>query len=55
MIIKALTNELRAIEGCIEHMEITDTAWCREYTVLRKKKRIVKNAIKKLQKLEENR
>lgn len=55
MIIEILKKELRAIEEGIAHMEMTDTAWHRDYTTLCKKKKIIKKAIRKLQKLEEKR
>lgn len=55
MIIEVLKNELRAIEGGIEHLDLNDMAWHRDYGILCKKKRIIKKAINKLQKLEENR
>ena len=55
MIIEILKTELKAIEGGIEHLDLNDMAWHRDYVTLCKKKRIIKKAIKKLQKLEENR
>ena len=53
--IQKLKDELRAIEEGITYMELSDTAWSPAYTNLCKKKRILKKAIKKLEKLEVNR
>ena len=50
--IEKLKQELRSIEEGIEYMELSDTAWSPAYTKLCKKRRILKKAIKKLQKLE---
>lgn len=50
--IEKLKQELRSIEEDIQYMELADTAWSPEYTTLCKKRRILKNAIKKLEKLE---
>lgn len=50
--IEKLKNELAAIEDGIYHMEMTDTAWSPAYTALCKKRRILKKAIRKLEKLE---
>lgn len=52
MLMKKLKTELRVIEEGIEHMELSDTAWSREYTKLRKQRRILKSTIKRLEKLE---
>lgn len=52
MLMKKLKTELRVIEEGIEHMELSDTAWSREYTKLCKQRRILKSTIKKLEKLE---
>lgn len=50
--IEKLRDELRSIEEGIEYMELTDTAWSPAYTILCKKRRLLKKTIKKLQKLE---
>lgn len=50
--IEKMKDELRAIEEGICYMELTDTAWSPAYTNLCKKRKILKKAIKKLQKLE---
>ena len=55
MIIEILKTELEAIEEGLTHMELNDMAWHRDYAIFCKKKRIIKKAIKKLQKLEVNR
>jgi hypothetical protein len=52
MLMKKLKTELRVVEEGIEHMELSDTAWSREYTKLRKQRRILKSTIKRLEKLE---
>lgn len=52
MLMKQLKTELRMIEEGIEHMELSDTAWSRQYTKLCKQRRILKNTIKRLEKLE---
>jgi hypothetical protein len=48
--LEKLKTELRSIEESLMHMELTDTAWSREYSVLCKKRRILKRAIKRLEK-----
>lgn len=50
--IEKLKNELKYIEEGISYMEESDTAWSPAYTNLCKKKRIIKRAIKKLEKTE---
>ena len=50
--IEKLKNELRCIEEGIVYMEEADTAWSPAYTTLCKKRRILKKAIHKLEKLE---
>lgn len=50
--IEKLKDELRSIEEGITYMELTDTAWMPVYTKLLKKRRILKRAIHKLEKLE---
>ena len=52
--IELLKKELMSIEEAIIYMEQTDTAWYPAYAILCKKRRILKRAIKKLQKLEVN-
>ena len=52
MLMKKLKTELRVVEEGIEHMQLSDTAWSREYTKLCKQHRILKSTIKKLEKLE---
>ena len=51
--IEAIKNEILAIEGCIEYLELTDTAWTPVYIKLRKQRRILMRTLKKLQKIEE--
>ena len=55
MYVKNLKNELAAIEEGLEYMYLTDTTYCREYAILRRRRRIIKRAIRILKKLEENR
>ena len=50
--IEKLKDELRAAEGYIEHMELDDIAWCCEYKILCKRKKLLKKAIRILEKLE---
>ena len=50
--LEKLKAELRAIEGGIEYMELSDTAWSPAYTKLCKTRRIIKKTIKKLERLE---
>ena len=50
--IEKLKNELASIEEGIFYMEQSDTAWSPAYTKLIKKRRILKKAIRKLEKLE---
>lgn len=50
--IEKMRNELKAIEDGIYHMEMSDTAWSPAYTNLCKKRRVLKKAIHKLEKLE---
>ena len=50
--IEKLKDELRSIEEGIAYMEESDTAWFHAYTTLRKKRKILKKTIRKLEKLE---
>ena len=50
--IEKLKDELMSIEEGIFYMEQSDTAWSRDYTKLRKKRKILKKTIKKLERLE---
>jgi hypothetical protein len=50
--IEKLKDELISIEEGITCMEVSDTAWSPAYTKLCKKRRILKKAIRKLEKLE---
>ena len=50
--VEKLKNELASIEEGIEYMELSDTAWSPAYTILCKKRRILKRAIKHLERLE---
>lgn len=50
--IEKLKDELRYIEEGIFYMEESDTAWSPAYTKLCKKRRILKKAIRKLERLE---
>lgn len=50
--IEKLKNELKYIEEGILYMEDSDTAWSPAYTKLCKKRRILKKAIRKLERLE---
>jgi hypothetical protein len=50
--IQKLKDELQSVQEGIEYMELSDTAWSPAYTELCKKRRILKKAIKKLEKLE---
>ena len=50
--IEKMKNELASIEEGILYMELSDTAWSPAYTNLCKKQRILKKAIKKLERLE---
>jgi hypothetical protein len=50
--IEKMKDELMSIEEGISYMEQSDTAWSPAYTKLIKKRRILKKAIRKLEKLE---
>ena len=50
--IETLRRELRAIEATMYYMEETDTAFYPAYTKLWKQSKILKKAIRKLEKLE---
>ena len=50
--IEKMKHELMSIEEGIRYMEDTDTAWSPAYTKLLKKRRILKKALHKLEKLE---
>lgn len=52
ILIEKLKYELSCIEEGIFYFEQTDAAWSPEYTRLCKKRRILKRAIRKLEKLE---
>ncbi len=50
--IEKMKNELMSIEEGIRYMEDTDTAWSPAYTKLCKKRRVLKKALRKLERLE---
>lgn len=50
--VEKLKHELASIEEGIEYMEKTDTAWSPAYPILRKRRRILKRAIKGLERVE---
>jgi Mg2+ and Co2+ transporter CorA len=50
--IEKMKDELMSIEEGIFYMEQSDTAWSPAYTKLCKKRRILKKAIRRLEKLE---
>ena len=50
--IEKLKNELASIEEGINYAEINDDVWNASYTRLLKKRRILKRAIKQLERLE---
>jgi hypothetical protein len=51
-IVEKLRCELSSLEESIFYLEETDMAWSRSYTKLCKKRRILKKAIRKIEKLE---
>ena len=50
--IEKMKNELMSIEEGIRYMEDSDTAWSPAYTELCKKRRVLKKALRKLERLE---
>ena len=50
--IEKMKDELRSIEEGIFYMEENDSAWSPAYTKLCKKRRILKRAIRRLERLE---
>lgn len=50
--IEKMKDELRSIDDGIFYLEQTDSAWSPVYTKLRKQRRILKKAIRRLEKLE---
>ncbi len=50
--LEKLKQELRIIEEGIEYMELSDTAWTPAYTKLCKKKKVLKKAIRKIERIE---
>ena len=50
--IEKMKDMLSSIEDGIFYLEQSDTAWSREYTKLCQKRRVLKKAIRKLEKLE---
>jgi hypothetical protein len=48
--LEKLKTELKSVEEGIRYMELTDTAWSTDYTMLCRKKRTLKRAIKRLEK-----
>lgn len=50
--IEKMKNELMSIEEGIRYMEDADTAWSPAYTKLCKKRRVLKKALRKLERLE---
>lgn len=53
--IEKLKDELKSLEEGIYYLEETDMAYTRFYTNLCKKRRILKKAIRRLERLEERR
>ena len=49
--LEIMKDHLKAIDGAIEHMELSDHTYTREYVLLRKKRRILAKAIKKLERI----
>lgn len=49
--LESMKNHLRALDGEIEHMELCDHACAREYITLRKQRRILARAIKKIERI----
>ena len=50
--IEKMKHELMSIEDGIRHMEDTDTAWSKAYTILVRKRKFIKNTIRKLERYE---
>lgn len=53
--IEVLKLQLAALNGEIEHAELSDMTYTRNFTYLVKQRRIVSKAVRKLEKLEETR
>ena len=49
--LESMKNHLKAIDGAIEYMELSDHAYTKEYVLLKKKRRILAQAIKKLERI----
>ena len=47
-----LKKELQYIEEGIEYMEATDTAYTRCYTKLMRRKKLIKNTIKRIERMD---
>ena len=50
--IETLKKMLKANEESIRYMEETDTSYSKEYTVLVRQRRVLKSAIRKLERIE---
>lgn len=48
---KRLYDYLACLDGHIEYMELTDTAYTKEYTRLVRERRIVRKMIRKIEKI----
>ena len=49
--LESMKNHLKAIDGYILHLELSDHAYTREYVLLKKQRRILAKAIKKLERI----
>ena len=49
--LESMKNHLNALDGEIEHMELSDHACTREYVALKKQRKILAKAIKKIERI----
>lgn len=49
--LESMKTHLKALDGEIEHMELDDHAHTRDYIILKKQRRILARAIKKIERI----
>lgn len=50
--LEKLKTHVKALDGEIEHMELSDHTYTKEYILLKKKRKIIVRTIKKLERIE---
>ena len=53
--LEKLKTHVKALDGEIEHMELNDHAYTKEYILLKKERKVIVKTIKKLERIENER